>query len=278
MPIPRALAARLPALHEAQEHQEGCNVLAADLPELGVEQRTWPNGLRSVRSTGIPDHQPGNQVMGVGPEHLDDLPAISDWFAEAGCSMHLRWPGPDLDHATSQRLAALGLIAHEVEAWMAAPIDELAPEAPDHTILPVDSPARVEDFLTAFYGGWSIKSATSKTVIRGAVGPYPGPDWWRRYVAYVDGEPAGEAVLALFPEDGVAYLAEAATVPRFRKRGVQRALIARRIADARAAGAHTLFGAVQYGDASWSNMRALGLREEFVTVSFRRKAATNPEG
>ena len=60
-------------------------------------------------------------------------------------------------------------------------------------------------------------------------------------------------------------------MPRFRRQGIQRALIARRIADARAEGATTVFGAVQYGDQSWANMRALGLREAFLTLSFKRK-------
>ena len=51
-----------------------------------------------------------------------------------------------------------------------------------------------------------------------------------------------------------------------------RGKVARRIEDARALGAHTVFGAVQYGDQSWANMRALGLREAFMTLRDRRPA------
>ena len=63
-------------------------------------------------------------------------------------------------------------------------------------------------------------------------------------------------------------------MPRFRWRGIQRALIAHRVADARAAGAKVIFSAVKYGDGSWANMRRVGLREAFLTLSYRRPAAT----
>lgn len=51
----------------------------------------------------------------------------------------------------------------------------------------------------------------------------------RRYLALIDGQPA--AVAALSVRDGVAYLAGAATLPKFRGRGVQAALIHRRLSD-----------------------------------------------
>ncbi|CAM3278815.1 N-acetyltransferase domain-containing protein [Deinococcus saxicola] len=51
----------------------------------------------------------------------------------------------------------------------------------------------------------------------------------RRYLARVDGQPAAAAALSV--QDGVAYLAGAATLPEFRGRGVQAALIHRRLND-----------------------------------------------
>ena len=69
----------------------------------------------------------------------------------------------------------------------------------------------------------------------------------------------GEAVLDAL--DGALVTApEPATVDHY----------AGRLADARAEGTTTVFGSVQYGDQSWANMRAMGLRETFMTVSFRR--------
>lgn len=271
VPIPRDLAAHLPGLHERQEQLEAENLLAAGLgPAFGVTTRSWPDGLWSVRTESAPNHAPGNQIMGVTPEHLDALPERLAWHAGADCGVHLRWPGPAVSHAASARLAAMGLVAHELEAWMASPLDGLSVEAPPHEIRLVETEDDLERWLTAFIRGWGIENPELHRMVRGTMGPWPGPTEWRRYVALVDGEPAGEALLAHF--DDVAYLAEAATAPGYRKRGIQRALIARRIADAREAGASIVFGAVQYGDPSWANMRAMGLREAYLTLTFRREA------
>jgi ribosomal protein S18 acetylase RimI-like enzyme len=55
-----------------------------------------------------------------------------------------------------------------------------------------------------------------------------------RYVAHLDGEPVGAATMRI--DDGIALLCGATTLPAARRRGVQGALLATRLADARAAG------------------------------------------
>lgn len=52
---------------------------------------------------------------------------------------------------------------------------------------------------------------------------------WRHYLAYVDGQPAGAA--AMYIDGDVAWLGIGSTLPEHRQRGVQQALISRRIAD-----------------------------------------------
>ncbi len=270
-PISRSLAARLPRVHEWQEQQEAHNVLGAGLgDELGVATLDWGDGLWSVRCAAHPNHPPGNQLIGVEATHLDRLGPVLAWFDQVDCAVHLRLPGPALDGAPGPKLAALGFAAHELEAWMAAPLQGLRLDAAPHDIRPVTDRSGLDDFSAAFVAGWGIADPQVQRMARGAMCPWPGPAPWRRYVAYVDGQPAGEALLVLDGE--LAYLAEAATAPAFRRQGIQRALIARRAADARAAGATVLFGAVRYGDQSWANMQALGLGEAFLTVSFKRPA------
>ncbi|MEN0067613.1 MAG: GNAT family N-acetyltransferase [Myxococcota bacterium] len=272
MSIPRPLAHRLHRLHESQERTETENLLAAGIgPRMGVSTRSWPNDLWSVRSSQAPRHQPGNQVIGLTKDHLHQLGDLTAWFDEVNAHLHLRWPAADV-RAVSERLAEAGLRAHEVEAWMASPLDALEVEGPPHAIGLVENETDLRDWTTAFWQGWAIDDPAMREVAAGAMATWPGPSNWRRYVARVDGEAAGEALLVLFGE--VAYLAEASTVPRFRRRGIQRSLIARRLADARRAGATVVFGGVEYGDASWSNMRAMGLREASVTVTFRRPPST----
>ena len=55
-----------------------------------------------------------------------------------------------------------------------------------------------------------------------------------RYLARVEGEPVGGAAMRI--DDDLAQLAGAGTVPRARGRGVQKALLQRRLADAASAG------------------------------------------
>lgn len=268
MTTDRTLHADLPGLHETQERQEAENVLATPLgSEMGVAARTWPDGLWSVRCAAAPSHEPGNQITGVHPDRLEAVDPILDWFDAAHCSARVRLPGPHLDVDRGQALAGRGFVPHELEAWMAGSLDDVRLEAPDHDIRPVDGPSTLQAFLHAFFEGWGVPEA-KRPMARAALGPEVAPSGWYRAVAFIDDEPAGEAILALFGE--WAYLAEAATVPKFRRRGVQRALIAHRAEVARAAGARRLFGGVRYGDPSWANMRAYGLSEAFMTMTFLR--------
>jgi ribosomal protein S18 acetylase RimI-like enzyme len=90
---------------------------------------------------------------------------------------------------------------------------------------------------------------------------------WRLYLARVDGEPAGAAVLTL--SDGVGYLANASTLPEYRGRGVQTALIARRLADASAAGVELVCSGTAFGSTSQRNLERAGLRIAYTKAVWR---------
>lgn len=270
--LDRALAARLPHVHEQQELEEAANVRAAGLgPRLGLDLRDFGDGVTAVRTAQMPTHGPGNQVVGPTDAVLARLDAVSAWFDDAKCSLRVRVPAADLDARLGRRLAGCGFAVQEVEAWLAAPIAELRTEARPHDIRRVRTAADNAAFRTAFFEGWELSDPTVREVAGAAMAPDEDPPAWRRYIAHVDGAPAAEAVLRV--ESGLAYLAEAATVPAFRRRGLQRALIAHRLQRAREEGATVAFGAVQYGDGSWANMRGMGLREEQITVSLTRPPA-----
>jgi hypothetical protein len=88
-----------------------------------------------------------------------------------------------------------------------------------------------------------------------------GRPGWRCYLA-CDGEvPVGTAALHLM-RGGIAWLGAAATLPTQRRRGAQRALIARRIADASGAGATLLVSetAAAPDNPSLRNLLAAGFR------------------
>ncbi|HEX4729802.1 MAG TPA: GNAT family N-acetyltransferase [Solirubrobacterales bacterium] len=95
----------------------------------------------------------------------------------------------------------------------------------------------------------------------------PGRPGWRCYVATVDGEP--QACAATFVDGDVAELGIGGTLEGGRRRGCQLALLRRRIEDAAAAGARTLFvetGARVPGhpSSSYGNILRAGFEEAYL--------------
>ncbi len=97
--------------------------------------------------------------------------------------------------------------------------------------------------------------------------PLPGLPDWRCYLARVDSEP--QACAALLLDGEVAELGIAATLDGGRRRGCQLALLRRRIEDATAAGARTLF--VETGErvpghpsGSYANILRAGFEEAYL--------------
>ena len=77
-----------------------------------------------------------------------------------------------------------------------------------------------------------------------------------RYAALIDGTLAGGAGMHL--ADGIAQLTGAATVPRYRRRGVQTSLLSARLADAARAGCDIAVVTTQPGSKSQQNVQARG--------------------
>jgi ribosomal protein S18 acetylase RimI-like enzyme len=78
----------------------------------------------------------------------------------------------------------------------------------------------------------------------------------QRYLATLDGVPAGGG--SMRTTDGIAQLTGAATAPAFRRRGIQSALLAARLADATAAGCDVAVITVQPGSKSQQNAQRRG--------------------
>jgi len=103
------------------------------------------------------------------------------------------------------------------------------------------------------------------------LGALPGRPGWRAYLAYADAEPVSAAVL--YMRDGVAWYGAAATIPAGRRRGGQRAILARGIADAIAAGCTDI--AAETGEAvpgepnpSYDNMLRSGFTVAYSRANF----------
>jgi ribosomal protein S18 acetylase RimI-like enzyme len=125
----------------------------------------------------------------------------------------------------------------------------------------VGNPVQLDEFFDAYVAGWTLRHGnleSFKANVRGWLG-LPG---WSLYLARVDGRPAATATLFMHEKTG--YCADAATDPAFRGRGLHTALLARRMADAAAAGANFICGGAEFLSASHRNMERAGMRVQFV--------------
>ena len=87
---------------------------------------------------------------------------------------------------------------------------------------------------------------------------------YRRYIGYLDDEPAGAAAMSI--RDGVVFLGGMATLPKFRRRGLQTAAIARRLRDALGIADLATMGAVP-GSSSQRNAERLGFQVAWTQLS-----------
>lgn len=128
-------------------------------------------------------------------------------------------------------------------------------------------PERADDFACVVVGGYELPDWMSPLATN-----IVGRPGWSCYVAY-DGEAAAGAG-ALFVSEGVAWLGFGGTLPEFRGRGAQSALLAARIEDARTQGCSTVVtetGELEEGRPSHSyrNILRAGFREAGVRPNFK---------
>jgi len=88
------------------------------------------------------------------------------------------------------------------------------------------------------------------------------------FLAFVDGQPAGGGMLGIV--DGVALLSGSSVIPRFRGRGLQKALIRARMAFAEALDCDLACASTAPGTASQRSYEACGFRAAYPKVEMAR--------
>ena len=88
----------------------------------------------------------------------------------------------------------------------------------------------------------------------------------------MDGRPAAQAILH-WRED-IAYLESAGTLTAYRRRGLQRALIRRRIADATKLGCRVIIGGADFENESRTNRIACGLTVAYLAAVWAQRQSS----
>lgn len=213
-----------------------------------------------------------NKVAGLGldgPVPEAGIEQAERAFAEAGVAPGIElWPGAD--PGLRVMLEARGYRASLTLSVLAAALEE-GPEpagTPGVDVLPVD--ASLEDLYerTVSLGFLNLDDGEpalrERVFARGAArSPHAGA-----WLATIGGAPAGGG--AMSADDGIASLFGASTLPRFRRRGVQRALLEARWHAARAAGAEFAFLKTAVASGSERNATRAGFRKVGETVLWTR--------
>lgn len=236
---------------------------------VGPEHACWIGGARVLRVPEIP-HLLLNRTIGLdaaAPATRTGVGAIVEHYREAGVPRFLVHVDADASPAISRWLSAASLTRYP-RSWLALQRGREAIVSPPTSLrvreaTPDDALAITRIFATAF----DLPDAGG-ALFAGAVGR-PG---WHVLVA-CEGEQVVSAG-ALYVQERLGYLAGGATLPAYRGRGAQAALIAARVQralDLRARAIFTDTGEAVPGDPQHSfrnltraGFRAVGLRHHYA--------------
>jgi hypothetical protein len=226
---------------------------------VGIAFRQLDGGAVALMARHLP--VPGfNSVVGLRVGHEQHIAPLIDWYRGEGVTPQFETVPGYYDPALGRELARLGFYQSDFHASLVRDGDLALTDAPaDVTVERVESAAGLEEFLDAYIAGRSIPQGAQ---FRDNVRPWLAEPGWQLYLARWQRRPAAAAILYL--HDRVGYCADATTDPAFRGRGLQTALLARRIGDARAAGADFVCGGAELHSQSHRNMQRVGMRVQFV--------------
>jgi GNAT superfamily N-acetyltransferase len=247
---------------------EGARALPGN--PLGIEIERFGGAVAPVRP-GVPDLDFMNRVCGLYPQDAAQVGAILDFYRARGVRPWFELaPGTGFDRlaGTLADAGAAQIGFHTVVYGRPEP--RPAPPAVRVRRVGPDEAAHFAELrLAGSEVPEEVRQQESKPLL-----DWPSRPDLRLYVASVDGSDAAAAVLAV--SDGVGYLATAATLPAFRGRGCQAALIAARVADAAELGCGLVGSQAAFGSPSLRNLERAGLRVAYTKAVWRVRA-TNPE-
>jgi ribosomal protein S18 acetylase RimI-like enzyme len=202
------------------------------------------------------------RVIGLRPGHEHHIEPLVQWYRDEGMQPTFEMVPAMWDEKLGRELARLGFYQSGFHASLIGkPLPSASPTDGDAAIEPVTTAERMEDYLDAYVAGWGIPEPDHPQ-FKVNVRPWLHQPGWSLYLARVDGKPAAAATL--YVKEGVGYLADAATDPSFRGRGLQGALLRRRMRDAGLAGADLVFSGAAPFSTSHRNMERAGLRLQFI--------------
>jgi GNAT superfamily N-acetyltransferase len=226
---------------------------------VGIGFRQLEGGAVALMARNLPVAV-FNNVVGLRVGHERHIEALVAWYRLHGVKPQFETVPGYYDPAIGRELVRLGYYQSGFHAALVCEPDiSLPATSAGISVELVENAATLEEFLDAYIAGRGFPDGAG---FKGNVRPWLNEPGWRLYLGRAEGRPAAAAIL--FLNDKVGYCADATTDPAYRGRGLQAALLARRIADARDAGVDFVCSGAEFLSQSHRNMERVGLHVLFV--------------
>jgi GNAT superfamily N-acetyltransferase len=216
---------------------------------------------------------PVTQAIGVGLYgHVSDsdLDRLQDFFISRGAAAAVELC-PLVEMSLYEKFAKRDFRLLEVSDVLfrkLTPIDGDAKAAPSNILVRPAATDEAQLWTKTVAAGFAEHHPMTQSILDVMMGFFPAA---RCFLALVDGSVAGGG--AVSTRDGVCGLFGASTLPEFRGRGVQTALVQARIAWASAQGCDIAVSITQPGSASHRNMERQGFRVAYTRTKLIRAAS-----
>jgi len=215
---------------------------------------------------------PANQIVGMGlygAVTSDDIDRVEHFFRSRGVASTVV-VSPLADESLRNLLGERGYRIAEFNSVLIRTIarhEEYAP--PDGIVIERVTPETARPWMRAIAKGFSQDVEVSEEIF-GGFAALPGA---LAFLARIDDTVVGGCGGRVIPEARIAALFGAATLPEYRGRGVQSALIALRLYEASKAGCEYAVVSTNPGSGSQRNMERRGFRLAYTKAVMTREWA-----
>jgi ribosomal protein S18 acetylase RimI-like enzyme len=205
------------------------------------------------------------RVVGLHPGHEHHIEPLVRWYAEHDVKPTFELVPGQYDINLGRELTRLGFCQSSFHASLIGKPGADGRGDDGAAVERVITAEALEDYLDAYVAGWGL-AEKDHAQFKHNVRPWLDQAGWSLYLARVNGRPAAAATLYI--HDGIGYLADSATDPSFRRRGLHIALLQRRMYDAGVAGASLVFSGATPFSTSHRNMERVGMRLQFTRAKW----------
>jgi hypothetical protein len=211
------------------------------------------------------------QTYGIGGQSADAVRRVVEFFNLHDVPARMRIVPGAFASELADTLSGLGLRHVGFHTILWSPLRPAVEPPPPAEIREVSTHEEMDALIDIQLGAYGISQEVIDRL-------RPLRRTWREsrdrrfYLAYVDGCPAAQAILQW--RDDIAYLESAGTLAAYRRRGLQRALIRRRINDATTLGCRVIIGGADFDNDSRTNQMACGLTVAYLAALWAQRPDT----